>query len=65
MERFVACFADLSDSRASNARRHDFHELLIIALCTVLCGGQTSVDMALYAETKQPFLRLIFVRLPF
>ena len=57
MERFVACFTDLSDSRASNARRHDFHELLIIALCTVLCGGQTAVDMALYAETKWPFLR--------
>ena len=57
MERFVACFTDLSDSRASNARRHDFHELLIIALCTVLCGGQTAVDMALYAETKEPFLR--------
>ena len=57
MERFVACFADLTDSRASNARRHDFHELLIIALCTVLCGGQTAVDMALYAETKEPFLR--------
>ena len=57
MERFVACFADLTDSRASNARRHDFHELLIIALCTVLCGGQTAVDMALYAEAKEPFLR--------
>ena len=57
MHRFVACFADLTDGRASNARRHDFHELLIIALCAVLCGGQTSVDMALFAETKEPFLR--------
>ena len=48
LERFVACFTDLSDARASNARRHDFHALLIIALCTALCGGQTSVDMALH-----------------
>ena len=30
MHRFVACFADLTDCRASNARRHDFHEMLII-----------------------------------
>jgi predicted transposase YbfD/YdcC len=57
LERFVACFADLTDSRASNALRHDFHELMAIALCTVLCGGQTAVDMALFAETKAPFLR--------
>lgn len=57
MERFVACFSELTDSRASNARRHDFHELLIIALCAILCGGQTAVEMALFAETKEPFLR--------
>ena len=49
MERFVACFADLSDSRASNARRHDFHELLIIALCTVLGDVPPYVEIFLAA----------------
>ena len=57
MDRFIACFADLEDPRTSNARLHDFHELLIIALCATLCGGQTAVDMELFAETKEPFLR--------
>ena len=29
----------------------------MIALCTVLCGGQGAVDMALFARAKEPFLR--------
>ena len=57
MDRFVACFEHLEDPRSGNAALHDFHTLLIIALCTVLCGGQGAVDMALFAEAKEPFLR--------
>src|SRR5260370_17344097 len=29
----------------------------MIALCAVLCGGQGAVDMAVFAEAKEPFLR--------
>jgi predicted transposase YbfD/YdcC len=57
LDRFVACFEHLEDPRSGNAALHDFHTLLIIALCTVLCGGQGAVDMALFAEAKEPFLR--------
>ena len=57
MDRFAACFEDLEDPRSGNAALHDFHSLLFIALCTVLCGGQGAVDMALFAKAKEPFLR--------
>jgi predicted transposase YbfD/YdcC len=57
LERFAACYEDLEDPRSGNAGLHDFHTLLIIALCTVLCGGQGAVDMALFASAKVPFLR--------
>ena len=57
MEQFVACFEGLEDPRTGNAGRHDFYVLLIIALCTVLCGGQSGADMALFARSKEPFLR--------
>ena len=57
MKRFITCFEDLDDPRSGNAALHDFHTLLIIALCTVLCGGQGAVDMALFAKAKEPFLR--------
>ncbi len=57
MEDFAACWEGLDDPRGGNATLHDFHELLIIALCAVLCGGQSAVDMALFAAAKEPFLR--------
>ena len=57
MEQFAACWEGLEDPRTGNAGLHDFHELLMIALCTVLCGGQGAVDMALLARAKEPFLR--------
>jgi len=57
LDRFAACFEGLNDPRSGNAALHDFHTQLIIALCTVLCGGQGAVDMALFARAKEPFLR--------
>ena len=57
MERFAACWDGLDDPRRGNAGLHDFHELLMIALCAVLCGGQGAVDMARFAREKEPFLR--------
>jgi hypothetical protein len=56
-EQFVACWDEVEDPRTGNAARHDFHELLMIAFCAVLCGGQSAVDMALFARAKEPFLR--------
>lgn len=61
MEEFVACFAEVADPRQDNAR-HNLHELLLIALCTMLCGGEDCSDMALFGEAKEPFLRQ-FLRL--
>ena len=57
MEEFAACWEGLEDPRTGNAGLHDFHELLMIALCTVLCGGQGAVDMALFAKAKERYLR--------
>ena len=57
MEGFGACFEGLDDPRPGNAGRHDLLELLMIALCSVLCGGQSAVDMAEFAEAKEEFLR--------
>ena len=57
MERFAACFGALEDPRTGNAGRHDLLEILMIALCTVLCGGETAVDMADFGEAKEGFLR--------
>lgn len=53
MDGFVECWEGLEDPRTGNAALHAFYELLMIALCTTLCGGQSAVDMALFARAKE------------
>ncbi len=36
--------------------RHDLHEMLMIALLTVMSGGKTCADTVEYAEIKKKFL---------
>ena len=62
MEEFRSVFADLEDPRTDNARRHDLHEIVLIVLCTILCGGEDCSDMALFGRAKEPFRRQ-FLRL--
>ena len=57
MDPFSTCWEELEDPRTGNAQLHDFHDLLMIALCTVLCGGQTATDMARFAGAKETYLR--------
>src|SRR5258708_15328861 len=57
MDGFWECFSGVEDPRSGNARRHDLQEILVIALCTVLCGGESCGDMADFAEEKEAFLR--------
>jgi predicted transposase YbfD/YdcC len=61
MERFAGCFADLEDPREDNAR-HELHEILLIALCAMLCGAEDCSDMAVFGRAKEVFLRQ-FLRL--
>jgi predicted transposase YbfD/YdcC len=61
MDGFWECFSGVEDPRSGNARRHDLQEILVIALCTVLCGGESCVDMADFAEEKEAFLREFLV----
>lgn len=56
MDGFFACFSELQDPRDDNAR-HDLLEMLVIALCAVLCGAQDCSDMALFGRAKEAFLR--------
>ena len=38
-------------------------DILIIAICAMLCGAQSFEDMALFGQTKEPWLRT-FLELP-
>ena len=47
----------LEDPRHGNAGRHSLHDIMVIALCTILCGGETCTDMALFGHAKREFLQ--------
>ena len=55
MERFAEWFGEVPDPRAANAR-HDFLEVIFIALAATLCGAETCSDMALFGRSKEPWL---------
>jgi len=57
MEEFVACFAEVVDPRQDNAR-HDLHELLLIALCTILTGGKDCSALPQFAWIMPPSERV-------
>lgn len=57
MAELADAFAGLEDPRAANARRHSLHDILVIALCAIVCGGQTCADMELFGHSKREFLQ--------
>jgi len=57
MENFASAFEGLEDPRTGNRKSHELLEILLIALCTVLCGGQSCTDMELFGKSKIDFLK--------
>lgn len=55
---FAEHFADLPDPRtADNAKRHDLMEILLIALCALLCAGEGFTDMERFGRAKEGWLK--------
>lgn len=57
MEEFSRLFDGVEDPRRSNATRHDLHEMPMIALLSMLCGGEGCTDMERFGRAKESFLR--------
>jgi predicted transposase YbfD/YdcC len=57
MPPFVAHFADLPDPRIDRTKLHALLDILVIALCTVICGGEGWEDMSEFGQAKEAFLR--------
>jgi predicted transposase YbfD/YdcC len=56
-------FVDLPDPRTGPAVRHELLDVVTIAVCAVLCGADTWVDVELFGRSKEPWLRT-FLALP-
>ncbi len=61
MDRLPACtiaahFADLPDPRIDRAKRHDLLAIVTIALCGVICGADSWVEIARFGHAKRAWL---------
>lgn len=55
-------FQTLSDPRVDRTREHDLIDVLIIAICTLLCGGDSFNDMEDFGHAKHDWFKT-FLRL--
>jgi predicted transposase YbfD/YdcC len=56
-------FGDLPDPRIDRTRRHELTDIPVIAICTLLCGGESFNDMEDFGLAKEDWLRT-FLALP-
>ena len=56
-------FRDLPDPRMKRTRRHELIDILVIAICTLLCGGEGFNDMEDFGRAKADWFRT-FLTLP-
>jgi len=61
--RIAKHFEGLSDPRTGNAKAHIFLEILIIAICAVICGADGWSDVELFGKNKKEWLKT-FLELP-
>ena len=57
------CFAQMSDPRVERTRRHKLIDIITIAICAVICGADTWVDIESYGQAKLKWLKR-FLELP-
>jgi predicted transposase YbfD/YdcC len=55
--RIADCFVDLVDPRINRTKRHALLDLVTIALCGVMCGAESWVEVADWGDAKLEWLR--------
>ncbi len=63
LERLRHYFGQLRDPRAQRAKRHDLLDILIIAVCGIICGADSWVDIEEFGKAKEEWFRS-FLELP-
>lgn len=59
----IAVFDDLPDPRIDRTKQHRLIDIVTIAICAVLSGADSFVEIATYGRAKEPWLRT-FLALP-
>ena len=54
---FVTHFSRMTDPRIDRRKAHDLIDILVIAVCTLLCAGETFNDMEDFGQAKQDWFQ--------
>lgn len=63
LEAYYRHFGDLKDPRDNRGLRHNLHDIIIIALLSIICGADDFTDMEEFGRSKEIFLSK-FLALP-
>lgn len=53
----ITILREVPDPRVDRTKDHELTDLLVIALCTILCGGDSFYDMEDFAQVRQEWLK--------
>jgi len=56
-------FSELEDPRSDHGKLHLLLDIIVIAICAVVCGADNWVEVELFGQSKEKWLRT-FLRLP-
>ena len=59
----LRCFSTMEDPRTNNGKRHDLLDMIVIALCAVICGADGWVEVEQFGQCKLKWFRT-FLNLP-
>lgn len=59
----VEQFGELEDPREDRGKRHELIDIIVIAICAVICGADSWVEVELFGKARQEWLKR-FLALP-
>lgn len=59
----ISIFSELEDPRIDRTKRHSLTDIITIAICAVVCGADSWVDVELFGKSRKEWLSG-FVELP-
>lgn len=59
----ITHFENLTDPRLDRTRHHQLTDILVISVCTLLCGGESFNDMEEFGQCKEDWFKT-FLKLP-
>jgi predicted transposase YbfD/YdcC len=62
-KNIAKCFNKVTDPRIERSKRHKLIDIILLAICGVICGADSWVDIEMYGKAKKEWLKT-FLELP-